>query len=363
MINKKIQMLVGPTQLPHRVMNAMAHEALPHRGQEYKEIQHNVTVGIKKIFKTENDVLMLTASGTGAMEATIQNVFKQGDEVIIPINGVFGELFYDVASGYNLDIIRVEFEYGTEVDVDEVMSHVTDNTKAVLLTHNESSTGVVNNIEKFGKALKDSDALLVVDSVSGAGGINIEMDNWYIDIIITASQKALMSPPGLSFVALNDRAWERVDEVGNKYHLFNFKKGREYVHRHLTVHTPATHTMLAVNEALKMIFEEGLENVLERHKKNAKLVRDGVKKLGLQLYPKDEIYASPTITAIYAESKAKYYVNELKKYNIEVGGGKSPLSEDTFRIGTMGYVSGNDVIALLAALREIVSNEEKIELY
>ncbi len=359
MVNKKIQMLVGPTQLPQRVRNAMLHEAMSHRSEEYKEIQHNVTEGIKKIFKTENDVLMLTTSGTGAMEATIQNVFKAGDEVIVPINGVFGELFYDVASGYDLDIIRVEFEYGTEVDVDEVMSHVTDNTKAVLLIHNESSTGVVNNIQKFGEALKDSDTLLVVDSVSGAGGINIEMDNWHVDIVFTASQKALMSPPGISFVALNDRAWERVDEVGNNTYLFNFKKDRDYVHRNLTVHTPATHTMLAVNEALKMIFEEGLENVFERHKKNAKLVRKGVKELGLQLYPKNEAYASPTITTIYAKSKAKYYVNELKKYNIEIGGGKNPLSEDTFRVGTMGYVSENDVIAVLAALKEIVSNEDK----
>jgi len=358
-MDKTIQMLVGPTQLPHRVMTAMSHEAFSHRGDYYKEIQHNVTEGVKKIFKTENDVLMLTSSGTGAMEATIQNLFLPGDEVIIPINGVFGELFYDVAKGYDVDITRVEFEYGTEVDVDEVMEHVTDTTAGVLLIHNESSTGVVNDIEKFGEALKDRETLLVVDSVSGAGGINVEMDNWNLDVVITASQKALMSPAGLSFVALSDQAWDRAEDVNNPRYLFRFVKDRHYANRDLTVHTPATHTMLAVNEAIEMIKEEGFENVLERHKNNAKRVREGVKELGFQVYAKEDAYSSPTITTIYSEGDAGYYVDELKKYDIEVGGGKNPLKEDTFRIGTMGYVSDNDVTAVLEALEDIVNKKEE----
>jgi len=354
-MEKKIQMLVGPTALPHRVMLAMDQEAYSHRSEFYKETQHSVTEGMKTIFGTKNDVLMLTTSGTGAMEATIQNCFLPGDEVIIPINGAFGELFYNVAKGYDLNVIRVDFEYGTEQNVDEVMQLVTDKTKGVFVIHNESSTGVVNNIEKYGKAMESVDALLVVDSVSGAGGINIEMDNWKIDAIFTASQKALMAPPGLSFVALNDKAWKAVDRVKNQRYLFNFAKDRDYVHRDLTVHTPATHTLLAIQEGLKMIFEEGLDNVLSRHIENMSAVREGVRELGLELLVKDDSCASPTLTAISAPGKANYYVSELAKRNIIVGGGKSPLNKDTFRIGTMGYITKNDVTAVLAALAEIVN--------
>lgn len=357
MIDKNIQLLVGPTQLPHRVLKAMSHEAFSHRSDYYKEIQGEITERIKKIFKTKNDILMLTSSGTGAMEGVIQNLFLPGDEVIVPINGVFGELFYDVARGYNLNIVRIEFEYGTEVDVEEVMSHVTENTKGVLLIHNESSTGVVNNIKKFGEALKDSDTLLVVDSVSGAGGINIEMDNWNVDVVFTATQKALMAPAGLAFVAMNNLAWNKAEEVRNPRYFFRFTKDRDYTRKNLTVHTPATHIMLAVNEALKMIEEEGYENVLTRHERNAARVRDGIKSLGLNLFIKDESYASPTLTTVLVEGEARYYVNELKKYNIEVGGGKSPLGDDTFRIGTMGYVSENDISALLVALEKIITHK------
>lgn len=357
MIDKKIQMLVGPTEIPHRVMNAMAHDAISHRGDLYKKVQHNVMKGIKKIFKTEQDILVYTASGTGAIEATVMNLFKPGDEIVIPINGVFSELLYDVSAGYDLDIKRVEFEYGTEIDVEETLRHVTDHTKGVFVIHNESSTGVVNNIEEFGNKLKDTEVLLLVDSVSSAGGINIEMDNWNLDVVLTASQKALMAPPGLSFVALSEKAWEQAEKVANNKYYFNFLKDRDYSKRNLTVHTPATHTLLAVEEAMKMIKEEGFENVLERHAHNAKLVRDGLKELGFTLYAKDESSASPTLTAVYAEGEAKYYVQELAKRNIEVGGGKSPLSDDTFRIGTMGYVSRNDVEAVLAALADIQANK------
>lgn len=359
MIEKNIQMLVGPTKLPRRVTNAMSYDTFSHRGEYYKEVQYNVMEGIKKIFKTQQDVLVYTASGTGAIEAAIMNLFNPGDEIVIPINSVFCELLYDVSLGYDLDIKRVELEYGTEIDVHETMKHVTDKTKGVFIIHNASSTGVVNNIEEFGRKLKDTNTLLMVDSVSGAGGVNIEMDNWHLDVVLTASQKALMAPPGLAFVSLSDKAWKRAEQVNNQKYYFNFLKDRNYAKRNLTVHTPATHTLLAVAEALKMIEEEGLENVLERHKTNAQLIRDGVKKLGFTIYAQDESYASPTVTTILAKGEAKYYVEELAKRNILVGGGKSPLSDDTFRIGTMGYVSKNDVEATLVALADIQESKKR----
>ena len=358
-VDKAIQLLVGPTALPLRVLKAMSHEAFSHRGPYYQQIQHAVTEGMKAIFQTKNDVLMLTTSGTGAMEAVIQNCFLPGDEVVIPVNGLFGELFYEVAKGYSLAIKRVEFEYGTAADIREVMKHVTPRTKGVLLIHNESSTGVVNPIQEFGQALKDTDALLIVDSVSGAGGIPIRMDDWHIDVIFTASQKALMSPPGLAFVAIGEKAWKKIEAVHNPRYFFNFLRDREYGRRNLTVHTPATHTMLAVYEALKMIGEEGLERVFERHARNARLVREGMRELGFRIFAKDDAYASPTLTTILAPGLAEYYVQELAKQNILVGAGKSSLKKNTFRVGTMGYVHKKDVRTFLMAMEDIVKQTRK----
>lgn len=353
-MDKIVQMTVGPTALPLKVKKAMLHDAYSHRGDHYKKIQHFVTEGIKKIFGTKSDVLTLTTSGTGAMEACIQNMFLPGDQVIIPINGVFGELFYDVAKGYGLDIIRLEFEYGSDIEINQILETITDDTKGVFVIHNESSTGVTNNIKELGLALKNSDVLVIVDSVSGAGGIELKMDEWYIDVLFTASQKALMAPPGISFVSLSNKAWTRTEEVDNPKYLFNFQRDREYILQDLTVHTPATHTLLAVEAALTMIFEEGLDNVFRRHYKNAAIVREGLKDLGFGLFPKEERYASPTLTTVYSPGTASYYVKELAKKNIIIGGGKNPLKENTFRIGTMGYVSENDVLACMQALKGII---------
>ncbi|MDT2485073.1 pyridoxal-phosphate-dependent aminotransferase family protein [Enterococcus avium] len=354
-MDKKIQMLVGPTALPPKVKKAMLHDAYSHRSSYYKEIQHRVTEGMKKIFGTKKDVLLLTTSGTGVMEASIQNIFMPGDEVIIPINGVFGELFYDVAKGYDLKIKRIDFDYGYEVDINEVLAAITTQTKGILMIHNESSAGVVNDVKSLGLALKDSDVLLIVDSVSGAGGLELNMDDWFLDGLFTTSQKALMSPPGLSFVSLSDKAWAYVERANNQKYLFNFKRDRDYVLRDLTVHTPATHTLLAVDAALTMIFAEGLENVIHRHSDNAALLRKELTKLGFELFAKDDNYASATLTSVFSKDNADYYVKELAKENIIISGGKSPLKKDTFRIGTMGYVSRNDVIACIEALKRIAT--------
>lgn len=356
---KNIQLLVGPTYLPERVRKAMDHPALSHRSQEYYDVQHEVTEGVKKILGTSHDLLMLTCSGTGAIEAIIQNLFKPGDQVVIPITGEFGKLIYNVAKPYGLDIKRIDFDYGQVADINQVMDQVTDETKAVLMVHNESSTGAKNDIQAFGEALKDKDTLLIVDAVSSAACVEIQMDQWHIDVVLTASQKGLMSPPGLAFVAMNDKAWDKVAEIANDRYYFNFRKDRKYVHEDRTVHTPATHTALAVREALRMIEEEGLDKVLNRHQDNARYVRQEAQDIGFKLMIEDEANACASLTCIKAPGQAKYYTSELKKRGIEVGGGKNPLGEDTFRIGTMGYVFKEDVTACMDALREIYQEKNR----
>lgn len=346
--------MVGPTAIPDRVLKAMNQKSISHRSKEYSIIQERVTTNLKKIFKTTNEVLVLTSSGTGAMESVIQNCFSANDEVVVPVIGNFSEQFARMAEIYDLKVKRVDFELGEAADVDRVMKEVNKTTKGVFVVHNESSTGVYNDLEAFGKALKNTDAILVTDSVSGLGGLDFRMDDWNIDVAFTSSQKVLMAPPGLAFVSLSAKAWSRVEESKIPKYYFDYKMASKHNEVHQTLATPAVYTIFAVDEALKMILEEGLDNVYLRHRKNSEILINGIKDVGLKLFAKDERYASPTLTAIYVPGKSKYIVNELRKRDIIVNGGLGSLAEDVFRVGTMGYVSKNDVIVFLHGLNEII---------
>lgn len=352
-MKKEVVMMVGPTAVPDRVLQAMNRNSISHRTPEYSEIHGRVREGLKKVFGTKNEVFILTSSGTGAMEAAIQNCFSFGDEVVVPVMGVFSEQFAAMAEAYELKVKRVKYEYGEAADVEEVMKQVTPETKGVFLIHNESGTGVFNDIESFGKVLKDTNILLVSDSVSGAGGLEMKMDEWGIDVLLSSSQKALMVPAGLSFIALNEKAWESVKSSNIPKFYFDLNKAKEFHEINQTPNTPGVYNVFAVDEALKMIFEEGLENVYKRHEENTQAIIDGVRKLGYEIFPKDEKRASRTLTAVYAPGKAKHIVNQLAKQGVIVNGGLPPFADDVFRVGTMGYVYKEDVEAFLEALSNI----------
>ncbi len=353
-MKKNIYLMCGPTATPERVRHAMNRQIVSHRSEEYNRVHESVSTNLRKLFQTENYVLILTSSGTGAMESVIQNCFSSGDKVVAAITGNFGERFATIAETYGLNVTRVEFELGETADVNKVMEYVDSDTKGVLVVHNESSTGVFNDLKAFGEALKDSNTLLVTDSISGMGGLELKMDEWHIDVVLTSSQKALMTPPGLSFVSLNDKAWNAVEKSRNPRFYFDFKKARESDKLDQTPWTCPVHTVYGINEALNMIFDEGLDNVHKRHNINAQLVREGVENLGLSLFSKDINYASPTLTAVSAPGKAKKIVKRLAEQGVIVAGGLNPLAEDTFRVGTMGYVSENDVVGFLHVLEKIL---------
>lgn len=354
-MDKKIQLMVGPTTIPNRVLHAMNRQVISHRCEEYFEIHERVEDNLKKLFQTKNDVLILTTSGTGTMESVIQNCFSPKDKVVVPIIGNFSERYAKIAEVYGLNVKRVNFELGETANVGRVMEQVDVDTKGVLLVHNESSTGVYNDLEAFGKALKDTDTLLVTDSVSGAGGLEIKMDEWNVDVALTSSQKALMAPPGLGFVCLSDKAWEAVEKSKFPKFYFDYRKAKESNKTYQTPWTPAIFTVFAIDESLNMILEEGLDNLYSRHKKNTELIIEGVNKLGLSIFPKDKNYASPTLTCVSVPGKSKTIVKNLAEEGIIVNGGLAPLAEDTFRVGTMGYVSENDVAAFLYALEKVLN--------
>lgn len=352
-MKREVSMMIGPSAVPDRVLKAMNRKSISHRSKEYCDMHQRIREGLKRIFKTENEVFILTSSGTGAMEAVIQNCFSVGDEVVVPVIGTFSEQFASMAEAFKLKVIRVKFDLGEASDVNKVMEHVTPNTKGLFVIHNESSTGVTNDIKSFGEALERSDVLLITDSVSGAGGLEIRMDEWNIDVVLTSSQKALMVPAGLAFISLNDKAWKAVEKSNLPKFYFDLNKARKFQELNQTPNTPAVYNIFAVDEALKMIFEEGLDNVYKRHIENTNRIIEGVRKLGYDIFPKDDRYASRTLTAVYAPGKAKEIVNGLAEQGIIINGGLAPIADDTFRVGTMGYVYKEDVDYFLEALSKL----------
>lgn len=353
-MKKEVVMMVGPTAVPDRVLQAMNRKSISHRSPGYCEIQARVSEGLKKVFGTENEVYTLTSSGTGAMEAAIQNCFSFGDEVVVPVLGMFSAQFAAMAEAFQLKVKRIEYALGEAADVETVMAHVTPETKGVFIIHNESATGVYNDLQAFGEALKDTDTLLITDSVSGAGGLEMKMDAWHIDVLLSSSQKALMVPAGLAFIALNEKAWKATKTSNIPKFYFDLNKAKAFYSKDQTPNTPAVYNVFAVDEALKMIFEEGLDHVYRRHEENTQAIINGVKKLGLDIFPKDEKRASRTLTAVYAPGKANEIVKKLAARGIVVNTGLPPVDNDVFRVGTMGYVYKEDVDTFLSALAEIL---------
>jgi aspartate aminotransferase-like enzyme len=356
-MDKKYYFMVGPTAIPERVLHAMNKQIISHRTKEFSEIYAHLSENLKKLFQTKNDVITLTSSGTGAMEAAIQNCFSPGDEVVVPVLGEFSERFALMAEAFNLKTVRVDFELGEQADLKKVLNYVNKNTKGVLLTHNESATGVCNDIKSFGNALKDTDTLLICDAVSSAGGIEIKTDEWNIDVVFTSSQKALMTPPGLSFITLSEKAWEKVNKSNSSKFYFDLIAAKKYQDINQNPWTPAISLIVGADEALNIIMEEGVDNVFYRHKKTSNMVVEGLNRIGFNLFLKDKKYASYTVNTFSAPGKAKDIVKDLnEKYGIVISGGQSVLSNDTFRVGTMGYVSELDVQALLYAFGRLFSN-------
>lgn len=363
MEKEKLLMTPGPTMVPPRVLEVMRRQIIHHRTKEFETIYDELEEDLKFVFQTKNMVLMFSSSGTGAMESAIVNLFSQGDKVLAISIGAFGDRFADIASTYGLDVQKLAVNWSEAVNVSEVKkildADVNNEIKAILVTHNETSTGVTNDIEALGKLTKDTERLLVVDAISSLGGLDLQMDNWGIDLVVTGSQKALMAPPGLAYTALSDKAWEAVGKSKLPKFYWDYKKYRKGLLKESEnpPYTPAISLLIAQAEALKMMKEEGLENVYARHKKLALATQAGVKALGLELFP-DEKVSSYIITAVKAPEGidiAKVIKTMNLKYDIMITGGQKHLKGKIFRIGHCGYTDGLDLIKTFAALEYSLS--------
>ena len=356
MEKEKLLMTPGPTMIPARVLEVMRRQIIHHRTKEFEVVYDGLEEDLKFVFQTKNMVLMFSSSGTGAMESAVVNLFSPGDKVLAISIGAFGDRFAEIAQAFGLNVNKLAVNWGEAVDVSKVKEILDSDKeiKAVLMTHNETSTGVTNDIEAVGKLIKGTDKLLVVDAISSLGGLDLQMDNWGIDVVVTGSQKALMAPPGLGYVALSDKAWEAVNASKLPKFYWDYKKYRKGLLKEgeNPPYTPAISLLMAQAEALKMIKEEGLQEVFARHKKLALATQAGVAELGLELFAKQDV-SSYIITAVKAPEGidiGKVIKTMNLKHDIMITGGQKHLKGKIFRIGHCGYTDSLDLIKTFAAL-------------
>ncbi|MDA0263629.1 MAG: alanine--glyoxylate aminotransferase family protein [Chloroflexi bacterium] len=350
----------GPTPIPSDIVEAMTDPMINHRGPEFAALIKKATEQLKQVFMTKNDLFILTASGTGALEASIVNTLSPGDRVIAATAGAFGDRFVDMVEAYGADVKRMDFEWGGPIDPDAIRKalQAEPNVKAVLVTHNETSTGLTHPVEEIAKVVKgEFDKLLLVDAVSSLGCIPLPVDAWDCDLVGTASQKGFMIPPGLSFVSVSERAWEAQQTAKMPRFYFDLAMAKQYLEQGQSPFTPNLSAMFGLSKALDNLLEEGMENVFGRHAAIAQFTRDGARALGLELLVADEIYASDTVTAIKVPKGVdnKALMGKLRtEYNVVLAGGQGRMTNDIFRIGHLGAVEKSDITEVMDALAKVL---------
>ena len=350
----KLLMTPGPTMLPPEVLAASSKQIIHHRTKEFGAIFTRVNEKLKQVFSTTQPVMTLTGSGTAGMEAAVVNCFSPGDQVIVASIGSFGDRFKKITTTYGLDVIPYDVPWGQAVDVATLKAMIADhpNLKGVFITHNETSTGVMNDIQAVAALTKNTDILLIVDSVSAMAGIPLEFDAWGVDVAIAGSQKALMIAPGIVYICLSKKAQDAMERSTFPKFYFNLKSYMKSVLDNDTPFTPAITLIIAQEAALDLILAEGMPAIYARHHKMANATRAGVKALGLKLFA-DEAHASDLITSVDGpEGVDVEAVRKLmnQRYNIMITGGQGHLKGRILRIGHMGYVDGFDLVKCFEAL-------------
>ncbi len=351
-------MTPGPAPVPEDVLLELARPVIHHRSAEAKEVIKEVTADLKDVFQTKNDVLIITASGTGAMEAAMVNTVPPGKKAIVLAAGYFGARWGSIAKAYGIEAINLETEWGQPVDPDTVANALEQHPDAVgvFATLSETSTGTGHPIEALGKIVGKTDAVFAVDGISGVGAMECRTDAWGIDLLAVGSQKALMLPPGLAFLTVSDKAWKKVDAFDAKSFYFNLKTARKKAKEFDTPFTPAHTLILALRQSLRMIRAEGIENVWERHRRLSEACQAGIKALGLELFsgrPAEGLTAFRVPEGL-KDSAIRNGLTE--RFGITVVGGQDKLKGHIIRVGHMGYTDELDVVSGLAAL-EIVLND------
>jgi aspartate aminotransferase-like enzyme len=362
----------GPTPLLPAAQNAMAAFTAHHRTADFKALFTRVLADMKDFIGTSNDVLVIASSGTGAMEGSISNLTSPGDRVLVLTAGKFGERWRDLAKAYGCQVDLIEKPYGETFLLDEVRSKLTPETRAVYVQATESSTGARHDIEGIAKLVRKNgdDTLLVVDAITGLGTTHFDVDGWGIDVIIGGSQKALMIPPGLAYLAVSERAWKRMETTKNPRYYFDFRKERKSAAKGETAFTPATSLFAALGAALDFVRQmgngdlaAGRKALVDNAELAAEMTRAGVKALGLQLYSAAPGAALTAITAPAGLDSGKIVKEFRESFSAVVANGQGDMKGKLFRIAHIGYYDYLDTVGILAALEQVLATvtTDKVE--
>lgn len=357
---REFLMIPGPTPVPDRVLEAVARHPIGHRTPEFSKLLRGAVDDLKWLGQTARDPYVITSSGTGAMEAAIVNTVNSGDGVLSLIVGVFGERWAKICEAYGAKVERVISEPGQPVDLvllaEKLKKDKEQKIKVVTVTHNETSTGVINDLQAIAKLVRSHGALLIVDAVTSFGAVNLPIDEWQVDVLVTGSQKALMLPPGLGVIFFSERAWRVSENCKTPRFYLDLRKYKKSLEQDTTPATPNVSLVAGLRESLLMMREDGTEKIFARHLRLKEALRSGIKALGLKLFVADE-HASPTITAILPPNGIS--VADIRKglkedFRILVADGQEELKGKIFRIGHMGYVFERDILMTLAALESVL---------
>jgi aspartate aminotransferase-like enzyme len=350
----------GPTPVPERVLLAMAGPVMHHRDPGYEGLFQEVREGLKYVFQTKQEVLVLASSGTGAMEAAVCNTLSRGDEALVVRGGKFGERWGEICEAYGVKFTPIDVTWGEAVDPALIKKALDANTsiKAVFVQASETSTGVMHPVKEIADIVKKYDGtILVVDAISALGVADLPMDQWGLDVVVSGSQKAFMLPPGLAFIALSAKAWGFAGKSNLPKFYFNLKEELAVAEKNQSQFTPAISLVVGLREALKMLKEEGLENVFKRHAKLARATREAVKALGLELFaPKAPSDALTAVKAPEGVDGKKLKKNFEDQFGLIIAGGQSQLKGKIIRIAHIGYFQPLDIIQAVSTLELVLKN-------
>jgi len=357
-MEKKYLFSPGPTMLPPEVLLKMAEPIIHHREPEFEKIFAEVREGLKYLFQTKNEVLIFTSSGTGAMEGAVSNILSRGDKALVIRGGKFGERWGEICKAYGIEFIPIDVEWGKAVDPDRMEKALKSDPsiRAVYTQASETSTGVRHPIREMAGIVKRyENAVMVVDAITGIGVFDIPMDEWGIDVLVSGSQKALMLPPGLSFVALSDKAWRSVGRSNLPKYYFDFKKELKSAQKNQNSFTPAISLMVGLRESLNLIRKEGLEAIFLRHERLAEATREAVKALGLELYATDSPSNALTAVKIPEGIQGGKLKNMFfERFGITVAGGQDQAKGKIIRIAHLGYYGKLDMVMVISALEMLL---------
>jgi aspartate aminotransferase-like enzyme len=360
MSQKSLLMIPGPTPVPEEVLLACAHPMINHRGPEYMELQRELIAGLKEAYQTSCDVQIFPASGTGGLEAAVVNMLSPGDRVLsVPI-GAFGQRFAEIAETFGADVRRLEVPWGHAADPEAVAATLAEEreVKALLITQNETSTGVLNDVQALARAARQArpDLLILVDAISGMLAADLRPDEWDLDVVVGGSQKAWMIPPGLTFLSISERAWAAHRQAKMPRFYFDFTRMKKSMQTDQTPYTPALPQLFGLRVALRRILAEGIPASVQRHARLAAATRAAVQAMGLELFAEAGHYSN-SLTAVKppAGVEAKTIRTRMReRQGVVIAGGQGPIKDQIFRLGHLGYVDENDVLATLGALERVL---------